>query len=73
MDKLVKEGATVIALFVGLAILAVLVSRQGRGVELVQSTFSGLGGLFRAATNPFAGGGFGAGQYTGVGGGFSAN
>lgn len=65
MNQLLKEVSTIAALIVGLAILAVLVSKQGRGVEFIQAAGGVFNNAIRAATNPFSGGGMGVSSYGG--------
>lgn len=73
MNQLLKEVSVVAGAIIGLAILAVLVSKQGNGVQVIQAAGNAFTGAIKAATNPFGGGGYGASSFGSFGTGLTAN
>lgn len=66
MDKLIKEFGVIAAGIIGLATIAVLVSRNANTSGVIKESGNAFANLLRAATGPVSGGGFGGG--TGFGG-----
>lgn len=60
MDNTVGQIVTVLTAIVGVAMLAVLVSRNAQTPAVVQSFGDAFAGAIRAATGPVMGGSFGA-------------
>lgn len=67
MDKIVTETFGLLALVVGVAILAVLVSGQARTTEVISASTQGFSNILTAAVSPVTGG---AASYMGRSGGF---
>jgi len=67
MDKLLKEFGVIAAGIIGLATIAVLVSRNAQTSQVVTAGGNAFANLINAAVAPVTGGGFGGG--TGFGGG----
>jgi len=67
MDKLLKEFGVIAAGIIGLATIAVLVSRNAQTGNVIKEGGNAFAGLIQAAVAPVSGGGFGGG--TGFGGG----
>lgn len=61
MDKLLKEFGVIAAGIIGLATIAVLVSRNAQTGQVIKSGGDAFSGLIRAAVSPVSGGGFGGG------------
>ena len=59
MNNVVGQVVTVLTAIVGVAILAVLVSKNAQTPEVVKSFGDAFSGSLRAATGPVMGGGFG--------------
>lgn len=60
-DQLIASVVTVATAIVGLAIIAVLVSKQANTSQVIQAGGSAFSGAISAATNPFSGVGLGSG------------
>lgn len=60
MGNTMGQVTTVLTAIVGVAILAVLVSRNSQTPAVIKSFGDAFGGSLRAATGPVMGGGFGA-------------
>lgn len=58
-DNLINSVVTVATAIIGLAILAVLVSRQANTAGVIKAAASGLSQNIAAAVSPVTGGGFG--------------
>jgi hypothetical protein len=63
MGNTVGQITTVLTAIVGVAILAVLVSRNSQTPAVVKSFGDAFSGSLRAATSPVTGGGFGNAQF----------
>lgn len=59
MDTIMREIGVILAAIVGLAIIAVLVSRNAQTPQVLQSFFGGFAQSIGAAVAPVSGGGFG--------------
>lgn len=57
MQKMFSEIAGLLALIIGVAILAVLVSRQANTSQVIQSSGQAFSNLILAAVSPVTGGG----------------
>lgn len=68
MDKLIKEFGVIAAGIIGLATIAVLVSRNAQTGNVIQSGGQAFASLINAAVSPVTGGGFGVGSGSGFGG-----
>lgn len=68
MDKLIKEFGVIAAGIIGLATIAVLVSRNAQTPKVLQSGGQAFAGLITAAVSPIMGGGIGVGSGSGFGG-----
>ncbi len=61
MDRIVTETFGLLALIVGVATLAVLVSRNANTAGVLKAGGGAFSEALRAATGPVSGGGFGGG------------
>lgn len=61
MNNAVGQIVTVLTAIVGVAILAVLVSRNSQTPAVIKSFGDAFSGSLRAATSPISGGGLGSG------------
>lgn len=68
-ESLVNSIVTVLLAIVGVAIIAVLVSRQSNTAGVLQAGGGAFSGILGAALSPVAGGGFGIGRTSFTGGG----
>lgn len=59
MNNVVGQIVTVFTAIIGIAILAVLVSKRAQTPEVITAAFKGLGSAIGAATSPVTGGGGG--------------
>lgn len=57
MDNALGQIVTIFTAIVGVAILAVLVSRNSQTPEVIKSAFGGFAEALNAATGPVSGGG----------------
>ncbi len=57
MNNVVGQIVTVFTAIIGIAILAVLVSKKAQTPEVIKAAFGGLGYAINAATSPVTGGG----------------
>jgi len=67
MDKLIKEFGVIAAGIIGLATIAVLVSRNAQTGQVITSGGNAFANLISAAVSPVSGGGFGVGSANGFG------
>lgn len=61
MNKLITETTGILALVIGVAILAVIVSRNANTVGVIKAAGDAFSGALSAATAPVTGRGFSAG------------
>lgn len=61
MNKLTSEIAGIVALIIGVAVLAVIVSRNANTVGVIKAAGDAFSGALSAATAPVTGRGFSAG------------
>ena len=59
MNNLTESVVTVLVAIIGLATLAVIVSRNARTTEIIDSTWGGFSGALGMAISPVTGGGNG--------------
>lgn len=61
MSEFMKAVVTIVTAIIGVAIIAVLVSRNANTAGVIKAGGDFLAGSLRAATGPVSGGGFGVG------------
>lgn len=61
MNKIITETAGILAMIIGVAILAVIVSRNANTVGVIKAAGDAFSGALSAATAPVSGRGFSAG------------
>lgn len=64
MNRMTQEIGTILMAVVGLAIIAVLVSRNAQTSQVIGSAGSAFSNILRAATSPVGGGFGGIGTYS---------
>lgn len=64
MDRITESVVTIALAIVGLATIAVLVSRQAKTTEVINAGSQGFIGSLLAAVSPVSGGGNGISPYT---------
>lgn len=69
-ESLITSVVTVATAIVGVAVLAVLVSKQSNTSGVIQSAGSAFSGALSAAVSPITGSSFGGGNFTGFSGGY---
>lgn len=66
MKSVLGEVTTIIAMIIGVAILAVIVSPQARTSNVISSGGNALTNILNAALSPVTGGGFSLGRGSGL-------
>lgn len=64
MDRIISEISTIAVAIIGLATLAVIVSRNAATSDVIKSSAQGFSSILGAAVSPVTGGGFAGGGFT---------